>query len=347
MILLATQFDAGAQAEDKSVENDRRISILPVPALGYSPETGSYVGAVALFVIDWYRDSLTRKSNAKLEFNYTWKNQIILETEWAYFFKHERWYTQGKIHFSDYPDQYSGIGAETPDAFTTFFNSRRSIVEINFLKQLPHAFFLGPKLRYLNYQRVSYEPEAKLFPELTNNTTYGLGLTILKDTRNNLLNATKGVYLELSGSYNQSENNYYKLLTEFRNYRKLSKSTAGALRLYNESNFGTPPFFDYALAGGDQLARGYFYGRFREQNLMSLQSEIRQTIYRRWGIAAFGGASVLYADLSEYNLQHILPNYGGGIRFLIDRKNQVNLRLDYALGAGNQSGFYISFGESF
>jgi hypothetical protein len=50
----------------------RKVKVLPVPAFGYSPETKSYIGAVCLFNFNFYQDSFTRSSNAKIEFNYSW-----------------------------------------------------------------------------------------------------------------------------------------------------------------------------------------------------------------------------------------------------------------------------------
>jgi hypothetical protein len=35
------------------------------------------------------------------------------------------------------------------------------------------------------------------------------------------------------------------------------------------------------------------------------------------------------------------------LRFLVDKKEGTNLRFDNAIGSGKNSGFYISFGESF
>jgi hypothetical protein len=40
-------------------------------------------------------------------------------------------------------------------------------------------------------------------------------------------------------------------------------------------------------------------------------------------------------------------NYGGGIRFLMDKEEHTNLRLDYAVGQDGNKGFYVVFGESF
>ncbi len=347
--LMSAYIISGQEIPPKPVNKpDPRIKVLPVPAFGYTPETGAYVGVVSLLMLDLYRDSVTRVSNAKLEFNYTWRKQVILETVWAYFFEKEKWYTQGTIHYSEYPDQYFGIGATTPASFLTHYQSRRFVTDINLLREIPGRFFAGPRIRYLNYHAVRYNMDTRAFQELYDAITYGLGYTLLKDTRNNLLNASEGVYLELTNTYNYTAAaSYIKLHTDLRYYTAISTGTVGAVRLYNEFTFGSPPFFDYAIAGGDKMVRGYFYGRYRERNMSTLQGEIRQHIVWRIGLAAFGGITKLYADAQELGFRHIKPNYGGGIRFLIDRKDRINLRLDYAAGVEGQNGFYISFGESF
>jgi len=61
---------------------------------------------------------------------------------------------------------------------------------------------------------------------------------------------------------------------------------------------------------------------------------------------AIGGTSSLYPDFSDFATT-IRPNYGIGLRFLMDKKDNINLRLDYVIGSQNNSGFYVSFGESF
>ncbi len=336
-----------SKGQDTRTVSVPRVKILPVPAFGYAPETGLYAGAVSLFTLDFYQDSFTRLSNAKLEFNYTWRKQVILETAWTYFFEKEKWYTRGMIRYSEYPDQYFGVGSSTPARFITYYQSKRFVTDINLLKNIRRHFFIGPRIRYLNYHSVRHS-ELLSFPELEDAMVYGLGYTILKDTRNNILNATKGLYLEVTQTWNNTIlSSYVKLNTDFRYYKTTGNGIIGAVRLYNELTFGNPPFFDYALMGGDQVARGYFYGRYRERNMSSLQAEIRKYIAWRIGLAAFGGLTKLYADAGQLGLRHIKPNYGAGIRFLIDRKSQINLRLDYGIGIDGQNGFYISFGESF
>lgn len=325
-------------------EKHKKISILPVPAFGYAPETRTYVGAVSLFTFNLYQDSLTRTSNAKLELNYTWNKQLIVETDWNYFFKEERWFTKGRVHYSKFPDRYYGVGTHTPDSNEYLYISNRLIAEAHVLKKISDNLFTGPGIRYTNYSKVS--PTEIAYPELRDNTSLYIGYTLLQDSRNNLLNAKTGSYINIDAGYTLQQRNA-ELITDTRYYHTWRKHITWANRWYNEVNFGNPAFYDYALLGGDKFVRGYYLGRFRDNNLSTLQTELRAILVWRLGLAVFGGVSNLYSSFGNFNLADSKYNYGLGLRFLIDRKEDINLRIDYAMGQGNNSGFYISFGESF
>jgi hypothetical protein len=64
-------------------------------------------------------------------------------------------------------------------------------------------------------------------------------------------------------------------------------------------------------------------------------------------LTAFGGLSNIYHNAQDFNIDHTKYNYGFGFRFLVDKKERTNLRMDYAIGKDGNNGFYVSFGESF
>jgi outer membrane translocation and assembly module TamA len=338
----------GLFAQQDSATANKRIRILPVPAIGYTPETQLYFGAVALFTINVYQDGITRTSNAKVEFNYTLNNQIIVETGWNYFFRRDRWFTRGTIGFARYPDYYWGIGAATQDSNEVRYQSNRVVIDFDVLKKINGSFFLGAGFRYLNYGDISLLEGTKVFAELADAINYGFRLVGLFDSRNNILTPLTGTYFELAVTPNFGSYNYTILQLDIRKYWLLNKKRRSVLagRILQESVLGTPPFYDYALLGGDRQARGYFFGRFRDQFLGSVQLEYRQDVWWRLGFAVFGGINLLHAD---WNLEaeNLKPNAGIGLRFLVDKTEGTNLRLDYAVGQDGQQGFYISFGESF
>lgn len=319
--------------------------MLPVPAIGYSPETRTYIGAVTLFTFNPFQDSVTRASNAKFEFNYTWNKQFILETEWNYFFKEEKWFTKGRLNYSEYPDFYYSVGTNTTESNKLLYNSNRIVFEANSLKKVGSKLFLGPNLKYINYYHVNYLPTHS-YPELDDRSTFGIGITLLKDTRDNLITSRKGFYFDATTTYNFSTQNYIQTTLDVRAYKTWAEKVTWANRLISELNFGNPPFYDYAFLGGDNYVRGYNYGRYRDKNLTSWQTELRFHLIWKFGIATFGGLSNLF-NSNNFEFKNTMPNYGIGLRFLVDPQNKTNLRLDYARGNQGNSGFYISFGESF
>ena len=338
--VLLTLFSGFVAGQDST----KKIKLLPVPTIGYSPETKTYIGAVTLFTIDLYKDSLTRTSNAKFEFNYTWNKQLILETEWNYFFKEEKWFTKGRIHYSEYPDYYYGIGSNTPESNKLLFNSNRFVFEANILRNLGGKLFVGPNLRFINYSNVSYSSDL-IYPELADQSTFGVGITLLRDSRNSLLTPTKGFYFNFNTGYNFSKSDYLATTLDIRYYKTWADKYTWASRMINDFRFGKVPFYDYSFLGGDKFVRGYNYGRYRDKNLSSIQTEFRLPLVWKFGIATFGGISNLFAN--NFKINDSKYNCGLGLRFLVDKHDKTNLRLDYAVGNDGNSGFYISFGESF
>jgi hypothetical protein len=57
--------------------------------------------------------------------------------------------------------------------------------------------------------------------------------------------------------------------------------------------------------------------------------------------------SMVFQDVAGIDQDTFKPNGGLGLRILVDKSENTNLRLDYAVGSGGQDGFYVAFGESF
>jgi hypothetical protein len=326
----------------------KKVGVLPLPALGYTPETGLYFGVVSLFTFKFYPDSTTRTSSSKLELNITTKKQVVFESGWNFFFNEERWFSKGMVHLSKYPDLYYGIGENTPDSNEVKFRSDRIILEFELLKRIANKTFAGPLIRYTNYGNIAYISGSRhTFNELNHAHILGLGVTLIRDNRNNIITPQYGSYGELSFVANTLDNQcYHRLRLDLRKYYTLKAHTI-SLRVLQESVSGAPPFYDYILFGSDKNARGYYYGRFRDKNLSTLQGEYRSPLLWRFGLAAFGGVSMVYPALDAFSASRLKPNYGMGLRLLTTNKEKINLRLDYARGASGQDGFYVYFGESF
>jgi hypothetical protein len=110
---------------------------------------------------------------------------------------------------------------------------------------------------------------------------------------------------------------------------------------------GHPPFGMYALLGNDDDMRGYYKGRYRDKDYMCIQAEYRRYLFWRIGIAAFAGVGNVNNTVEH--LLTALPKYtvGGGLRLKLNRKDNINLRMDYAWGSFSNSGLYVYLSEAF
>ena len=93
--------------------------------------------------------------------------------------------------------------------------------------------------------------------------------------------------------------------------------------------------------------RGYYDGRYKDLDQMIFQAEYRFPIYKRFSAVAFGGTGSVAKNFADYALNDFKYSYGGGIRFAVDTKEKLNIRVDYGIGQGRNSGLYLQLGEAF
>jgi len=81
--------------------------------------------------------------------------------------------------------------------------------------------------------------------------------------------------------------------------------------------------------------------------LIALQAEYRFVpVFWRLGLAVFAGLGDVAATPGRFDAGQFKYSYGLGLRFVIDPKQRINLRLDYGLGK-ETSGVYFTATEAF
>ncbi len=91
--------------------------------------------------------------------------------------------------------------------------------------------------------------------------------------------------------------------------------------------------------------RGYYKGYYRDQGAYSMQSELRGTVVGRLGAAAFVAVGESFESTPD--LEAMRWAGGLGLRFLLEQKKDINIRVDYGRGEDGISGFYVTIGEAF
>ena len=114
--------------------------------------------------------------------------------------------------------------------------------------------------------------------------------------------------------------------------------------IFGEFNSSGMPWCMLAELGGGYRMRGYYLGRYIDNNILSCQIEYRQRIWRRIGCAVWGGAGNVFSSFERFRWDQTLPNYGLGLRW--EFKRRVNVRIDYGFGR-KTSGLVFNINEAF
>lgn len=178
----------------------------------------------------------------------------------------------------------------------------------------------------------------------------GIGISLQYDTRDFILNPKRGVYVmlrevvypEFSGSHDRT---IFGTTAMFDVYQLLWKGSVLAFDLYGQFYNGDVPWtLREELGSGTSRMRGYYAGRYIDNNQISAQLELRQHFSGRVGGVVWAGGGTVFPSIAALTFKSILPNYGLGLR--IEFKHNVNIRIDYGFGK-DTGGFVFQFAEAF
>jgi len=338
-----------------------RPQLLVYPTLAYAPETSWEIGFSSLYVYFAKRDTTNRLSEINGFTFFTLENQYGLWLDHAIYSDKDRWFFLGRFRFQSFPLFYHGIGIDTPEEYLARVEANQILIKERVLRKLQNNLFLGFEFDYQRLAAVDFvlaEPNVQDFEmplghEGSNNL--GLGLGLVQDNRHNVLNVRKGFFSELAFlHYNRgwgSTFNFTSILSDTRVYKPIGENNVLAAQLLGQFNFGDVPFNQLALMGGESIMRGYYYGRYRDNNQLAAQVEYRflplpLSFTDRIGAAVFAGAGSVFNEVDNLDISNFVFSGGGGLRFLLFPKKDIWTRLDFAF-TKEGAGFYLFIGEAF
>lgn len=340
----------------------RKASFLPIPSFGYAQETGFQfgVGAIVGFYAD-RQDMLNRPSSITLNLNYSTLKAYNMSSMIDIWGKGNKLHYIGELRFKQMPFNFYGIGNSTAEANEDKLIQQQIKVLLQAEKQLLPKAYTGVSVGFENYKYRDLVADG-IFSRDTyyNNRTgsvFYLGVSQSYDSRNNNNYTTKGFFVRGTYQYAPpvfSAENFTgsQIKIDARNFWKLNKSFAiGVQGLYNTVIGKNTPVYLLPQMGNDEMMRGYYGGRYRDENLLAFQAELRYRYSNRFGATAFGGTGTVWG-IDHFSARSFKPNYGAGLRYFFDPEKGISVRLDYGIGEKNpnekrQSGFYISIAEAF
>ncbi len=352
-ILLLAPFlwsQEGAAAFE-SGEPDR--GIIPIPALGYTPETGFLIGVAAIyFSVPPGTEDALQTTNIGLNLLYGTVGFFNLGVSAEMPLDGDRFYFEGGLGLNRANQEYFGLGLDNDgvEEFTQFqFDSEGA-----FLYRLTPSLRLGPTYRVGYVEVLDKETAGQLDQDGVEGSDWALvsgpGVRVAYDTRSSTFFPRRGVLATLDSSLSSTvlgaSSTFGRTALDGRVYREVLPDAviAGQARL--ATAYGDAPFQFLPFLGGQNELRGFIEGEIRDNATLLAQAEFRFPLHWRFGAVAFFGVGTSGQDLGTLQWDRFQPAGGGGIRFALNPEQDINLRLDFAHN-GRDLAVYFGFGEAF
>jgi len=270
------------------------------------------------------------------------------------FAKNEKWYMRGITGYYNFSYFFYGIGNEMNNDHEELYDVDFFRFRVDVMNLIRPNLYLGLRYWLEDYEMVKVEEGGLLNSNQIVGSNGGLvsttGLISLWDKRDNYNYPTKGYLLEslilINSKFLGSEFEFTRFSFDYSIYQSLGKNVF-ATNLFMVGMGGNPPFNELAFIGGRDKMRGYYLGRFRDKNLIMLQTEWRRMLFWRIGMVAFAGFGNVSSQINQFVFDNTRSSAGLGLRYMLDTKERINVRFDYAIGEDGSDGFYVAFREAF
>jgi outer membrane protein assembly factor BamA len=334
---------------------DRSLSFNGYPYAFYTPETELAFGGGGILI--FYTSDHIDMLPSKVGFGgyYSTNGQYSIGINPVLYFSKNRIYLEFPFNFGHYIDKFWGIGDNTVDTGNEQYTLNSVSATLTF--QVPPVWFSADRTGIIfDYNDTEIEDKQNNIYLIDNEVTgsnggtiYGFGTDLVWDTRDNLFFPNSGgyqyfkvvIYPEL-GDYV-----FYTFEIDVRHYNSFSPDHVIAGNFYFAQALGDVPFYKLPALGGQNRERGYFYGRYRDKNYMTVQLEYRQYFWWRFGFVVFAGTGNVAPELTKFTFNDLKYSYGFGLRFLFNKEEKVNLRMDIGFGIDGNRGIYFGIEEAF
>ncbi|MGV9012136.1 MAG: BamA/TamA family outer membrane protein [Flavobacteriales bacterium] len=370
-VLVLAPWTVNAQSD--STRDAHKLKVIALPGVFSSPETSVGFGALGIgtFRFRGEPDS-SRASQVSIGLSYTLLDQVLVYVPYQLFWSHEKYKLYGELGWYRYVYSYYGIGPQHGNETREDYDVTYPRVRVNLLRRAGRSTYVGVRYWLDDRTDLHYDPIGGLYDGTivgkAGGITSGIGPVVNLDTRDNIFLPFSGVLAEASVLVNDdalgSDHAFVQTSVEVSGFiplRRISISPGDqrlnqpvlGLNLLATATDGDVPFYALGLLGGAKHMRGYYEGFFRDKRMIEGQAELRWPLFNRWrgnwkrfGVAGFGGLGSVAPSVKALALDDAVYTYGAGLRILLDRKQGINLRVDYARGTGT-SGFYLTIGEAF
>jgi len=344
---------AFVKGQDSTVTPKKRTGIAAIPLINYNRTQGIVVGAL---VSNFYKlnkeDTISPSSNTGIFGMYTEQKSYAVLGYSRFYFAEDRWRMTAAVGTLDINFQFF---LEDPAASTGNFydySTKANLFVLQLQRNIFNRIYLGPTSSFINSTTTFGLPSVSGEDSVTNSQLNNVGYIISNDTRDHVQYPVRGMFLNFKNQFYRdwvgSDFEFVRYVVTYNQFFKLTKEDASqvlAIRATFNIATGDVPFEGQTVVGSDDI-RGYSQGRYRDDQVYTLQTEYRWNFYKRWGMVAFAGVASAVPKFSDIPDNDLLPGVGAGLRFKMLPSERVNIGIDGGVGKDDYS-ITFRIGESF
>jgi Omp85 superfamily domain len=320
-------------------DSTKKNSLVAYPVAFRLPETRFGAGLAAAYNFQFdKKDSISPPSQIQFGFAYTQNKQVLIYLPYEMYWKGRKHAITGELGYYNYSYFFFGVGEGNKEGVNELFKVKYPRFRFNYYYKLQDKTFAGVRWWLEDYNIYSTLEGGQLasgkIAGSRGGVSSGPGIMLLFDSRDNIYFARKGYFLEFVIHDQQkfwgSDFSFNRIRFDARYFKPLGKKLSFGVNLFGDFTKGDVPFSQMPSIGSAKRMRGSYDGRYRDQNLILFQAELRGYLYKRWGATAFMSSAILANEPTNFQVKYTHVNAGLGIRYAYDYMRRINLRIDVA-----------------
>jgi len=334
--------------------NGEKDSFVFIPGFSYTTADGIKLNGTLLYYDKTYSTSFPNAIKTVVSYGSDSEFSFGLGT--SRYFSNQHYIASGSFTTGKYPSTlYYPISGSPDEKKSESYLSYNNYFSIGLGVKKFKEFYFGPTYTFAYYKIVEKEEGGILDNnEITgskNTIASGIGFTISREKRENSYYPSKGYYLSLNNYFYPkflgSNTIYDTTALTFKYFHKLFYNVIFGYQIYTRAIFGNAPFQKLSKLGGSGILRGYSSAKYSDRRYFATQVEIRYPVFWRVSGTAFvGTAQITNSFLNYFDYPWKLAG-GVGFRFRLDKKQNINFRLDFAWNIEGDLHIYITSLEAF
>jgi outer membrane protein assembly factor BamA len=337
------------QAQDVKEKN---LKVAAIPMLTYNRTQDFCLGTI---VSGYYKvnrkDTISPSSTTGIIGMYTMEKSHFFLAFQQFYLAGDRWRIKAgvgnvNINFQFYYEDPSVAIGDFVD-----YSTKASFATIQVQRHIIRRLYAGFTGTYLGSETAFKLGDAFGGDSIKTSSLNNIGYVLSNDSRNNVNFPAKGIFLNFKNQFYRdwtgSDYQFVRYMINYNQFFRLGENDAKILAVRAACNIstGNVPFEAQTVVGNDDI-RGYSQGKYRGDQVYTLQAEYRWSFHNRFGMVGFAGIASAVDQFKDVFETALLPGVGAGLRFRMIPSEKINIGIDGALGKDDYS-ITFRIGEAF